>query len=112
RALRPPIDIGQLRLPLWIGPILMVAGLAGAILRQGTIGIVCLNCAIVLIVPFAFLGLATIHALARGRKGGSILVAAAYLLLLASPALLGWEALLIWALMLAGLGSADQLVDL
>lgn len=111
-ALRPPIDIRQLMLPLWIGPILMVAGLAGAILRQGTIGIVCLNCAIVLVVPFAFLGLATIHAVARRFPGGAILVAAAYVLLLGSPALFGWPALLIFALGLAGLGSVDQVLDL
>ena len=111
-ALRPPIDIRQLMLPLWIGPVLMVAGLAGASLRQGTIGIVCLNCAIVLVVPFAFLGLATIHAVGRRFPGGTVLVAAAYVLLLGSPALFGWPALLIFALGLAGLGSVDQVLDL
>jgi len=111
-ALRPPIDIRLLMLPLWIGPVLMVAGLAGAILRQGTVGIVCLNCAIVLVVPFAFLGLATIHSVARRLRGGGFLVGAAYLLLLGSPALLGWPALLIFALGLAGLGSVDQVMDL
>jgi hypothetical protein len=111
-ALRPPIDIRQLMLPLWIGPVLMVAGLAGAILRQGTIGIVCLNCAIVLVVPFAFLGLATIHSVARRFRGGGILVGAAYVLLLGSPALFGWPALLVFALGLAGLGSVDQVLDL
>jgi len=111
-ALRPPIDIKRLMLPLWIGPILMVAGLAGAILRQGTVGIVCLNCAIVLAVPFAFLGLATIHAVARRFRGGVALVGAAYVLLLGSPALLGWPALLVFVLGLAGLGSVDQVLDL
>jgi len=40
------------------------------------------------------------------------LIAAAYLLLLGSPALLGWNALLVWALMLAGLGTVDQFLDL
>ena len=111
-AARPPVDFGKLTLPMWIGPVLMVAGLAGAVLREGTLGILCLNCAIVLIVPFAFLGLATIHTLARGRANGSVLLAAAYVLLLGSPALLGWNALLIWALMLAGLGTVDQFLDL
>jgi hypothetical protein len=89
----------------------MVAGLAGAILRHGTIGMICLNSAIVLIVPFAFLGLAMIHALAGNRPGGPIWVAAAYVVLLGSPAVLGWRALLIFTLMLAGLGSVDQLLD-
>jgi hypothetical protein len=111
-AIRPPIDMRLLTLPLWIGPILMVAGLAGAILRQGTVGIVCLNSAIVLIVPFAFLGLAMIHALAGKQTGGKVWVIAAYVILLGSPALLGWRAALILGLMLAGLGSVDQLLDL
>lgn len=111
-ALRPPIDIKQLMLPIWVGPILMVAGTAGAILRQGTVGIVCLNCAIVLVVPFAFLGLATIHTVARRLRGGVVLVAAAYTLLLGSPALMGWPALLVFVLGLAGLGSVDQVLDL
>jgi hypothetical protein len=112
RAVRPPIDIGRLRLPLWIGPVFLVMGLAGAILRQGTAGIVCLNSAIVLIVPFAFLGLATIHMIGRARRGGPVLIAAAYLLLLGSPALMGWQWLLMMVILLAGLGTVDQLLDL
>jgi hypothetical protein len=36
---------------------------------------------------------------------------AAYVVLLGSPAIIGWRALLIFTLMLAGLGSADQLLD-
>jgi hypothetical protein len=110
-AIRPPVDITRISLPLWVGPILMVAGLAGAILRHGTVGIVCLNSAIVLIVPFAFLGLAMIHAVAGRKPGGPILIAAAYIVLLGSPAVLGWRALLMFTLMLAGLGSVDQLLD-
>jgi hypothetical protein len=110
-AIRPPVDIKRLSLPLWVGPILMVAGVAGAFLRHGTVGIICLNSAIVLIVPFAFLGLAMIHALAGSRPGGSIWLAAAYVVLLGSPAVLGWRALLIFTLILAGLGSVDQLLD-
>jgi hypothetical protein len=110
-AVRPPIDVRRLSLPVWIGPILMVAGLAGAILREGTVGMVCLNSAIVLVVPFAFLGLALIHALLERFPGGSAWVVAMYVGLLGSPALLGWRALLIFTLMLAGVGSADQLID-
>ncbi len=110
-AVRPPIDIRRLSLPVWIGLILMVAGLAGAILREGTIGIICLNSAIVLVVPFVFLGLALIHALLGKVPNGPALIAALYVVLLGSPALLGWRALLIFTLMLAGLGSADQLID-
>jgi hypothetical protein len=111
-AIRPPIDIGRINLPLWIGPVLMVAGLAGAIVRQGMAGIICLNAAIVLIVPFAFLGLAIIHAQAGKRPGGRVMLGAAYAVLLGSPAVFGWRALLIFVLMLAGLGSVDQLLDL
>jgi hypothetical protein len=110
-AVRPPIDIRRLSLPVWIGLILMVAGLAGAILREGTIGIICLNSAIVLVVPFVFLGLALLHALLGKVPNGPALIAALYVVLLGSPALLGWRALLIFTLMLAGLGSADQLID-
>jgi hypothetical protein len=108
---RPTIDIGRLSLPIWVGPILMVAGLAGAVLREGTIGMICLSSAIVLAVSFAFLGLALIHALLGKRVGGPVWVGAVYVVLLGSPALLGWRALLIFTLLLAGLGSADQLMD-
>lgn len=111
KAIRPPIDMRRLNLPLWVGPILMVTGLAGAALRQGTIGMVCLNSAIVLIIPFAFLGLAVIHAVAGLRPGGAALVVAVYVVLLATPAMLGWRAMLTVTLLLAGLGSADQLMD-
>jgi hypothetical protein len=110
-AVRPPIDVRRISLPIWIGPILMVAGLAGAILREGTVGMVCLNSAIVLLVPFAFLGLALIHALLGRFPGGSAWIGAVYLGLLGAPAFLGWRALLIFTLMLAGVGSADQLID-
>jgi hypothetical protein len=110
-AVRPPIDVRRLTLPVWIGPILMVAGLAGAILREGTVGMVCLNSAIVLIVPFGFLGLALLHALAGGRPGGAALLTIAYVVMLATPAMFGWRAMLMLALGLAGLGSADQLMD-
>jgi hypothetical protein len=53
-----------------------------------------------------------IHALAGNRPGGMIWVIAAYVVLLGSPALLGWRAALTFGLMLAGLGSVDQLLDL
>ncbi len=111
-AIREPIDIRRLNLPLWIGPVLMVAGLAGAALREGTIGIICLSSAIVLVVPFAFLGLALLHALTGKIKNGRSLVVVIYVVLLGSPAVLGWRALLIFALLLAGLGSVDQMLDL
>lgn len=110
-ASRPSIDVGRLSLPIWVGPILMVAGLAGAVLREGTIGMICLSSAIVLAVSFAFLGLALIHALVGKRTGGRFWIVAVYVVLLGSPALLGWRALLMFTLMLAGLGSADQLMD-
>ena len=63
------------------------------------------------VVPFAFLGLALIHALLGRVPGGPAWIVAVYVLLLGSPALLGWRALLIFTLMLAGVGSADQLID-
>jgi hypothetical protein len=110
-AKRPSIDIARLSLPIWIGPILMVTGLAGAVLREGTVGMICLSSAIALTVSFAFLGLALIHALLGKWTGGPGWIAAVYVVLLGSPALLGWRALLIFTLMLAGLGSADQLMD-
>jgi hypothetical protein len=111
RTLRPLADFRCIRLPFWIGPILMVAGLAGAVIRSGAAGVICLNTAIVLIVPFAFLGLAIIHAQVGKRRDGAIWVSAFYVVFLGSPALFGWRALLIFVLMLAGLGSADQLLD-
>ena len=98
-------------MPIWIGPVLMVAGLAGAWLRQGLVGIVCLNSAIVLVVPFGFLGLATIHAVAARHWAGRWMVGAAYAALLATPTLLGWPALLGLGLLLASLGTIEQLMD-
>jgi hypothetical protein len=96
---------------MWVGPILMVAGVAGAILREGTIGMICLSSAMVLTVSFAFLGLALLHALLGKWTGGPAWIATVYVVLLGSPAVLGWRALMIFMLMLAGLGSADQLMD-
>jgi hypothetical protein len=110
-AMRPPVDVRRLSLPIWIGPVLMVAGLAGAALREGTAGMISLNAAIVLVVPFAVLGLAVIHGLLVRSPGGTTAVVAVYAVLLGTPALFGWRALLIFTLMLAGLGSADQLMD-
>ena len=107
-AMRPPVDVRRLSLPIWIGPVLMVAGLAGAALREGTAGMIALNAAIVLVVPFAVLGLAVIHGLLARAPGGTMAVATVYAVLLGTPALFGWRALLIVTLMLAGLGSADQ----
>ena len=52
-----------------------------------------------------------IRALLGRFPGGSAWVVAVYVGLLGSPALLGWRALLIFTLMLAGVGSADQLID-
>src|ERR1700743_3675363 len=64
-----------------------------------------------LLVPFACVGLGLMHAVLGRFPGGSAWIVAVYLGLLGAPAFLGWRALLIFTLMLAGVGSADQLVD-
>jgi hypothetical protein len=96
-AQRPAPDIAMLTLPRWPSLILAGAVLAAAFVR-GDPGYLGANLAPVLTIPFFFVGLAVLHAVARRYAGRFAILVPAYLALL-----LGWPILLF-----AACGIIDQ----
>lgn len=85
RALRPTPAFTALTLPDWASWGLLAA--AGLVVAAGGLDLAELryagrNIALVLMVPFFFLGLAVVHAMARQTLNGTMLLAAFYLLVL------------------------------
>jgi hypothetical protein len=60
-----------------------------AVLVRGDLGYIASNAAVVLLIPFAFLGLAGIHRWAEGRPNARLVLAATYGLLILA---FGWAA--------------------
>ncbi|MBC7951041.1 MAG: DUF2232 domain-containing protein [Rhodospirillaceae bacterium] len=88
RARRPSPAYRELMLPDWLGFGLAVMVMA-AVLVRGDAGYVSTNVVIVLLIPFALLGLATIHRWARGRPNARLVLAATYGVLILA---FGWAA--------------------
>lgn len=84
-------------LPQWIGFALV--GCMIASLATGEIGYLGRNGAILVAIPFFFLGLSVIHAISRGWRGRGFGLPLLYLLMM----FLGWPALIV-----AGLGFVEQ----
>jgi hypothetical protein len=103
RNLRPSPDLLRLTLPGWSAWPLVIAA-AAALIGNGQFGYVARNVALILWVPYFFLGLAVVHTLVRRVDFAGTLLAAFYVLLLL---LSGWILPLV-----AGLGFVDELVDL
>jgi hypothetical protein len=82
-------------LPDWLGFGLAGVALA-AVLAGGDVGYVASNMAVLLLIPFVFLGLAVIHRWAKGRPNGALVLAVTYGLLILA---FGWAAAAV-----AGLG--------
>lgn len=80
KSRRPSPSYRELWLPDWLGVVLLVAGLAGAV-AEGGVGYVARNVAVVALVPFALLGLAGVHSWAAGRPRARLLLAVVYGLL-------------------------------
>ena len=101
RNIRSSTRLTDLELPGWLAPGLAVA--AATSLISGQVGMVGQNLALILAIPFLFLGLAVIHALAQRWQGRGLILILLYLLLI----FLGWPAILV-----AGIGFAEQWAQL
>lgn len=95
RNIRPQPVWRELMLPDWPAAALAAMGLAGLAL-DGDLGFVAANMAVVLLVPFVFLGLAGIHRFAATRPQSRMILGLVYGLLILA---FGWAALVV-----AGLG--------
>lgn len=102
RNLRAPERFADLTLPDWISTLLVGAA-ALALFGPGDIEYMGRNAALVLAVPFFFLGLAVVHTLAGRAPAPGFLLVAFYFILLFS----GWATLVV-----AGIGLVEQWVGL
>ncbi len=101
RNMRPGAPFAGLELPGWSIIVLAVCGAAA--LTPGGIGYLGQNGAVVMAIPFFFLGLSVIHALARRWRGRRLVLSLVYMLMI----ILGWPAVLV-----AGLGIVEPWVRL
>jgi hypothetical protein len=102
RNLRPTSAFTGLTLPEWMSTILVI-GAALALFGPGEVEYIGRNLALILAVPFFFLGLAVIHTLVRRAPTPGVLLVAFYMVLLFS----GWAALVV-----AGIGLIEQWLGL
>lgn len=100
RLRRPWPDLGSIVLPRYV-PALLAAALV-AIFAGDLLGIVAGIVAATLLVAYALVGLAVMHAATRGMNGRSFVLSGIY----ASVAVFGWPALL-----LSLVGLADLVLD-
>lgn len=77
RNRRPTPTYRELELPLWLGVVLAIA-LATGVLAEGDLGYVARSAAVVTLIPFALLGLATVHGWAKSRPNARIILAGVY----------------------------------
>lgn len=103
RNLRPAPDIATLTLPTWLAPALGLA-VAAALLGSQDLAYIGRNVALVLVLPFFFAGLGTIHALTRGLKGRAAILVTLYIVLIFFSV---WPAVLV-----AGLGLVEPWLGL
>lgn len=97
-ALRPSQAFRDLALPNWLSWPLVAATVA-VLLGSGEIEYIGRNVALLMSVPFFFLGLAVVHTLARYVTIPGVLLAAVYVVVLYS----GW-----FALVVVGIGLIEQ----
>jgi hypothetical protein len=90
RNLRPAPDMAAIDLPPALPMALGVATLAW-VLADGALGFIGRNVAMILLVPFFYLGLAVVHAFARDSRFRGWLLVTAY----GSMMLLGWPVVLV-----------------
>lgn len=102
RNLRPSPRFAALALPSWYGWLLAgsaALALLGALLGHGEMTYIGRNLAMILAVPYFFLGLAVVHALARRVSFPGTLLAFFYFVLIVS----GWIAVIV-----AGIGMVED----
>lgn len=102
RNRRPPMRLVDLDLPPWLPPVFLAAVLVAAI-APDPVGFLVQNAALVLALPFAFVGLSVVHAVARGRTARVPLLVGFYMCLF----LFGWPIVL-----MVGLGMIEQWIGL
>ncbi len=103
RSLRPQTPLADLKLPEWMSALL-VAAAAVALLAPGELEYIGRNLVVILAVPFFFLGLAVIHALARRAVPQTTLLAVFYFVFYILLLVTGdWA-----AVMVAGVGLVEQ----
>ncbi len=106
RNLRPSPAYAELELPLWASwPLVLSAGaaLSGPLMGMEDLGYLGRNTAMVLAVPYFFLGLAVIHTLARRVTATTAVLTVVYMVIIMS----GWAALVV-----AGVGVTEQWIGL
>jgi hypothetical protein len=104
--IRPSPAYAELVLPQWASwPLVLSAGaaLTGPLLGMEDLGYIGRNTAMVMALPYFFLGLAVIHTLARQVTATGPILFAVYLVVLIS----GWAALVV-----AGVGIVEQWIGL
>ncbi len=74
---RPPPAYGALDLPDWLLPVAVAMAAAGLV-GQGSLGYVAGNLAAAALLPFAFLGVATVHRALAARPGARLGLVALY----------------------------------
>ncbi len=102
RSLRPQTALATLKLPEWMSALL-VAAAAVALLAPGELEYIGRNLVVILAVPFFFLGLAVIHALARRAVPQTTLLAVFYFVFYILLLVTGWAAVIV-----AGVGVIEQ----
>ncbi len=96
RGLRPRTALAALKLPEWMSSLL-VASAAVALLAPGELEYIGRNLVIILAVPFFFLGLAVIHALARRAVPLTTLLAVFYFVFYGLLLITGWAVMMVAA---------------
>ena len=94
---RPSPEFADMTLPQWLTTGLVLC-LLGAML-PGRLGLVAQNAAVILAVPFFFLGLAMVHAISRRVAARGLFLVLFYLIL----SIFVWPAVLV-----AGVGFVEQ----
>ncbi|MCH7486273.1 MAG: DUF2232 domain-containing protein [Proteobacteria bacterium] len=102
RNQRPSPALADLELPDWLSWILVGSAVI-ALLGSGAVEYIGRNTVMILAVPYFFLGLAVVHALARRVSSTGMILTAFYLILLVS----GWAIFTV-----AGLGMAEHWLGL
>jgi len=102
RNIRPSPDIVSMEFPNWFPIAAAAAALVGVFL-PGAFGFYGSNLAIILIIPFFFMGLAVVHALCRGKSAGSLMLVTFYVMLI----FFGWLVVIV-----AALGLIEQWIGL
>lgn len=81
RNLRPSPRLSQIEVPNWLAPVI-AATLAVALLSDGNFGYVAQNLALLLVLPYFFLGLSVVHALTQGMQARTVVLTIFYIALI------------------------------